>query len=543
MDINFKIFAFLLFTTSIITFCLLGSFQAVDSASPRQIEAPLDSASVLSVSSPIKRVVLGNEKVARVQVINARQLLIFGKQIGRSTLHIWTERGLRKYLLRIRELPENRSTDVLKALDQQDTGMELRVLSPQYREISEFENYLEQLLKKRGEVVLSDPAAGKIFVLAPPSILDKVERLLDRIDVPGQKAMYTRRIKLANRPVNEMKKKVEAMLTDKGKVIIDEETNSLMLVDKVDKVQQIVSFLKKIDVKTVAQVRIEAKFVEMTDEAERQMGINWDYEGSVDGQNLNAALSPELGKVDNVGGLQLDLVDPANAFNLTATMQFLESEGLVNLISSPNVMTRNQQEAVLEIVNEQSYTAGWNVSQTDGGGLNVTPIVETKEGGITLQATPLIGRSDVIQLDLTAEMKIIDLGDPIIQQAASNQYPFYTPTVDRRTAELNVALRDEQTLVIGGLNREQTDSSQDQVPLLGQIPLIGSLFFSQNTKSKANSKITIFLTAEIVRLTENDRGLPNQSGDTTAGRKNSIIGSDTLPANASVSDSPPTDMD
>ncbi len=476
---------------------------------PPRLRVPLEGVKLLRMPATVTRVVIGEPDRVRVSVINTREILLFGKKSGATTLHVWTENGSRKYYLSIEKISDrdmgDADQDVLRELNEVGKdGRELRAFIPQYRDVSEYKSYIEQLLQEgEGKVLLSDAVAGKIFVLGKPEVLDKIGNLLESLDVPGEELQYTRRIQLENRPVQEMQEKVTDMLSEDGKVIIDEETNSLMVVDQVSKVKEMESFLRAIDVKTVAQVRIEAKFVEMTDEAEKQIGINWDYTGSFNGQEFSSNMVPQLSDLTAGGvqvpggGMQLDLVKGTQ--NLGARMQFLEKEGLVNLISSPNVVTRNQQEAKLVIKNEQSYVADYETSSAEGV-VTVTPVIETLADGITLTATPLIGQGDIIQLKIKPTLEIATLGTPISTPNGN----IYTPTTDIREAELNVALRDGQTLIIGGLNREQASSSNNSVPLLGKIPLIGKLFFSQNKDSRENRKITIFLTANIVRLREGE---------------------------------------
>ncbi len=489
---------------------ILGGIPPVHAQTVSVIDVPLDGVKTMTITNGIDRVVTGDSRAVRVRVINSRDIIIFGLNKGVTTLHVWTDAGIQRYFLNVKSLespvdqpgPEQ-TTNLLRKIEEGvGDGQELRVFTPQYRDVESFRGYIERLLKGEGEILFADPTAKKIFVAGPPELLEKIENLLSRIDVPGEDVKFTRRIDLENRPVKEMLDKVNAMLTESGKAIIDEETNSILVVDNVSKVEQITQFLNSIDVRTVSQVRIEAKFVEIDDDARERIGLDWDVETG----DLTTEL--EVGP-SGINGLQLDVVNP----DINATIELLEEKDIGNLISSPNVMTRNQQEAVLEVVNEQSYVAGWNVSQTQNS-TNVTPIVETVEGGITLTVTPLIGQSEVIQLDVEPALKVVNLGQAINQIANGNSFPFFTPTVDRRTATLNVALKDGQTLVIGGLDRSETDQSREQAPFLGDIPILGHLFRSRDDQTTSRN-ITIFLTAEIVRLREGQEEAASAS-DTAA---------------------------
>jgi len=324
------------------------------------------------------------------------------------------------------------------------------------------------------------------------------------------------------------------MLSEDGKLIIDEETNSLLVIDRVANVKQVEEYLAEVDVQTVKQVQITARFVELADEASRTLGVNWTLRGLSEGDRLDAGFGQnprvgtvsdntdddgnpipgvQVGDVTGIPGFQVGFNDLSRA-GLDARLNALETEGLARTISSPTVLTRNQQQANLTILNEQSFVAGFETNNAGDGSLATTPDIDTIEDGITLEVTPLIGKNNVVQLDVVPTLKIADLGPPIDSQFGQ----FFTPTVDERSAELAVALRDGQTLVIGGLNSSESTEDDNQVPYLGDIPVFGYLFKEENTSS-LDREITIFLTAEIVPLfpesnqSDTQPALPNQ-GDT-----------------------------
>lgn len=495
------------------------------------VEVPIDGMKVINLGSSINRVVVGTSDTVRAEVVTSRQIMLFGLNAGSTTLHVWTQQGLRQYKIRVADISgrkvDEQSKNLLRELGEVDKqGNELRVFTPEYRDISEYENYIEQLLQDDGQIILSDQVSGKIFVLAPPQLLDKISNLLSEIDVPSDKSVYSRRIELVNRPAKEVKPKVEKMLSEEGSVLVDEETNSLLVIDTTSKVKQIENYLNQIDVPTVKQVKITARFVEMTDEATRNLGVNWAFRGSSDGDRIDGGFgqNPRVGTVSNnedadgnpIPGLQVGDVQGIDQFQvgfndlsgagIDARIHALETEGLAKTISSPTVLTRNQQQAKLTILNEQSYVSGFESTTGGEGGIATTPEIDTVEDGIILKVTPLIGRNDVVQLDVTPTLKIADIGQPI----DSNFGQFFTPTVDERTAELAVALRDGQTLVIGGLDSSENSQDDNKVPFLGDIPVLGYLFKEENT-SRSDRDITIFLTAEIVPLFPKNK---KSTGDT-----------------------------
>jgi type II secretory pathway component GspD/PulD (secretin) len=511
------------------------------------IEVPVEGMKVVRVGSSIDRVVVGTSGLVRAKVVTGQQIMLFGVSPGSTTLHVWTEAGLRKYNLQIANMAGDQPGEDMGSLleqlgEENEQGNVMRVYTPEYRDITQFRQYITQLLGDRGEIVLSDGSSGKVFVLGPPKLLDKIETLLDQIDVPGEDERYTRRIVLQNRSASSISEKVQEMLSDDGKVVVDEETNSLLVVDNVGKVKQIHSYLDEIDVPTVSQVKITARFVELTDEASRQIGINWAARGLSEGDRIDGGFgqNPRVGTVsDNtdedgnpIPGLQVGDIQGIQNFQIgfndisgagiDARLQALETEGLAKTISSPTVLTRNQQKATLEILNQQTYVAGFETNQVDGAQSTV-PEIETVEDGITLGVTPLIGNNNVVQLEVKPTLKLAQLGDPRTVDGRS----FFTPAVDQRSADLSVALRDGQTLVIGGLNSTESSNNDNKVPLLGDIPILGYAFKS-SSKASTDRDITIFLTAEIVPLFpgSNDGDTPVSTADTGAQSASTVVDTD-----------------
>lgn len=465
-----------------------------------KLTVPLDGVKVIQTNSSISRVVTGKSSIVKIQVINSQEVAIFGLETGVTTLHIWTDRGLRQNLLAVEEVGTMSMGDNFRSILTQDEDvqageqdMEMRVFSPEYRDVSEFENYINELLKDDGKVILSDPPSGKIFVVGKKTILDKIEELMSRLDVPGQEKIYSKRIVMENRPVTQIADQIEKMLSDQGRQIVDRETNSIMIVDQVSKVNSVENYMNEIDVPTVAQVRIEARFVEMSDLAQKELGVDWQVDGARHNQTTvdYGFSTPGLSS----SGLQLDISN-LGVPTLDAQLQALEQKNLVNLISSPNVVTRNQQQANLTIQNQTSYVSGCQAQQIEGA-QSIVPVIDQINDGITLEVTPLIGKNRVIQLDVVPELRLATLGNAT--QFGTSDCTFFTPNVDVRRAKLNVALRDGQTLVIGGLDRKEERDNSTSVPLFSDIPLLGYAF-KQDDRTSDDLSISIFLTAKIVKL-------------------------------------------
>jgi type IV pilus assembly protein PilQ len=368
-------------------------------------------------------------------------------------------------------------------------------------------------------------------VAGKPQILDKINRLMDRLDVPTENKIYSSRFILDNRPVTQIDTQVKTMLSEDGSIVTDRETNSLLIVDKVSKVESIQSYLEEIDVPTVKQVRIQTRFVELSDNVSQSLGIDWSAEnlsGNVQSRgSFTGDGSVDAADVPSSSGFQLGLIDDAAGnFDIRSRLEALESKSGVDLISSPSLVTRNQQEAVLEVLNEISYLEGCEATQSEGGSIQYTPQVGKAEDGITLSVTPLIGANDIVQMNIEPMLKIVDFSGRVSIESNCGDINF--PEVDRRTANLDVALKDGQTLVLGGLSRSEERPSITRVPYLSQIPVMGYLF-KNKSQDNEEKEINIFVTVDIIEFQDagTNGDTPPKYLDEASAKAQKTIGSDT----------------
>ena len=489
-----------------------------------ELVVPLDGGQVFRTGSSISRVVTGDSQTVNVQVISDQEIMLFGLNEGATTLHVWTDGGLVQRLLLVEQVSSQtvgqNFRSVLTEDENLDGDVEMRVFNPQHRGVSEFEGYVENLLGNDGEILLADGPSRKIFVAGKPQILDKINRLMDRLDVPTENKMYSSRFILDNRPVTQIDTQVKTMLSEDGSIVTDRETNSLLIVDKVSKVESIQSYLKEIDVPTVKQVRIQTRFVEISEGFSQSLGIDWSASNTSGNVQSRGSFTDgsdadddgdliDANDVPSASGFELGLIDnTAGNFNIQSRLNALESESGLDLLSSPSLVTRNQQEAVLEVLNQISYLEGCQVTQNEGGGSQASPQIGTVEDGITMSVTPLIGASDIVQLDIEPVLKLVDFSSRV-GSVSTACGPIEFPEVDRRTANLNVALKDGQTLVLGGLSRSEENPSYTRVPYLSQIPLMGYLFKNRSQESE-KKEINIFVTVDVIEFQD-----PEKTGDTT----------------------------
>jgi len=303
------------------------------------------------------------------------------------------------------------------------------------------------------------------------------------------------------------------------------------------------------------QVEIEARFVEVAENDLEELGIQWiltdNYEflqnntgGPIGGRERVQVNADEDGMTKGLRFFSFDqttaAIDPVSAVTrgvnqsalggilsissvltnpeVTMVLQALSQKGNSDLLSAPRVTTRSGVNAQIQIVREIIYPTEFEVTQPtvqSQGDLVTPPTVtpgsfETREVGVILNVTPTVG-PDGYTIDLTMVPEVAELVDWIqygssitietgtvgARQERTFQYNIPQPVFSSRNATTSIVIWDGQTVVMGGLIREELVTVKDKIPFLGDIPVIGRLFRSEGQKSK-KSNLLIFVTARLV---------------------------------------------
>ena len=316
---------------------------------------------------------------------------------------------------------------------------------------------------------------------------------------------------------------------DTHKWHLDRKSNTLYLRANPWVISEVKRLLHAMDYNNV-QVFIESKFVEVSDRALRQLGVNW---GAFQGTNpattnfaggFGAPISPSTlataGAVPVAGSTVLTGLVQQNGFTLNATLTALESNGTLDTLAEPKILTLNNATGVIEIAENynyienyttQSYTTSSDTSTLGGVTNNVSSVVATPVWGTTdigyqLQITPSIARnSEVITLKLQPKVKEllkegIVLGGFTYQpspDADSIALDIANPTFSTRTLETVLHIQNGHTVALGGLASGKAEQNETGTPFLMNIPVLGYLFKVERSASERRNLI-ILVTAHIV---------------------------------------------
>jgi len=272
----------------------------------------------------------------------------------------------------------------------------------------------------------------------------------------------------------------------------DERTNKIIVVDTLDRLAQMQKLLSEVDIPE-RQVMIEARIIEATSTFTRSLGVNWGMhyrDGSASLMGINqmdtgfggiANAAPTSGASGSPGGaMGISFGTLASNISLDLRLNAAASAGLIKIISTPKVATINNEEAKI--------TQGQNIPYQG----------MCTAGGTTYACTQFV----MAALSLVVKPHINANGTVGLKITASNNSPGYVsgtgaPPINTKEAKTEMLLRDGETTVIGGIFKEESTDSDEGVPYLMDIPLLGKLFRS-NSNSKTKTELLIFITPRVL---------------------------------------------
>ncbi len=336
----------------------------------------------------------------------------------------------------------------------------------------------------------SPPGRGKINVYYLKNAdAGKMAKVLNNITGSQKKQSKRRKNRQAQAAVQ---------LRSEVHVTPDKATNSLVITASIEDYEIIKDVIKKLDTKR-HQVFVEALIMEVTSDVTREFGIEWRTTSDFTADGLKAIGGVSSGTINTVAqnplntasGLTIGVVDGIINFagkeflNLGALLHALQAETGINILSTPNIMTTNNEEAEIIVAQNVPFVTGQ--SQNTGGTTLTT--IERKNVGLTLRLTPQITESDDVRLSVYQEISSIS---PAQLEKAQDLITF------TRSVKTTVIVHDKQNIVIGGLIRDDLNDVETKVPFLGDIPILGWLFKS-TSKRKQKTNLLIFLRPHIIR--------------------------------------------
>jgi type IV pilus assembly protein PilQ len=356
---------------------------------------------------------------------------------------------------------------------------------------------LDLVLKSHG---LASRQEGNVIVVAPASELANIERqeLEAREQMETLSPLTTEYIQVRYARASDLAALLRGgegfgLLTERGRVAVDQRTNTLLIQDTADQIDEIMRTLDRLDV-AVRQVQIEARIVIASDSATRELGVNW----GISSPDRRAGGRLELGgasdgtPISGLGGLAVDFgasdrgVGGMTSFAfgylsgdvlLDLELRAMESEGRSYTISQPRVITANQRTAVIKQGQERAFREA---------AASGAASVDFKEAVLSLEVTPQITPDNRIIMDVA-----------ITNDTFGEFQPGEEPPINKNEIQTQVLVDNGETVVLGGILQTEELRNLVKTPFLGDLPVLGHLFrYTQESNEKV--ELLVFITPRIL---------------------------------------------
>ncbi|WP_168383699.1 type IV pilus secretin PilQ [Acinetobacter indicus] len=406
--------------------------------------------------------------------------------------------------LRLKDVPWDQALDIIlktKNLDKRRNGNVIWIAP-----VAELIKAEEEEAKAIAQSVKLAPLQTEYIQLNYAKAAD-IEKLI----TDGKNASNSRGGTNSGSGADPLGDSVGSLLSPRGTVSVDPRTNTLIINDTAQKIDQIRGMIDLLDV-SVKQVMIEARIVSATTDFTKEMGVKWGIlsQGITNNNHLLVGGSDttlwnlrEPEKDDDTGGWKYEIERPQNlnvdlgvtsagasriAFGLISLSDFmldlelsaLQADGYGEVISTPKVLTADKQQAKVASGTQIPYQSA------EGGGVNAVSTTEFIDATLSLDVTPSITPDGKVQMSLN-----------ITSDSPGAPTPTGQLTINKNSINTNVLVDNGETVVLGGIFEQQTANQQTKVPFLGDIPYLGRLF-RKDIKSDNKRELLIFVTPRIV---------------------------------------------
>ena len=265
---------------------------------------------------------------------------------------------------------------------------------------------------------------------------------------------------------------------DKPLFSIDNESNSIVIMGFAEEISQIDELIKELD-KEKTQVYVQARIIEVNDELVNQIGVSYGIFGARASNNVLSSFSSSLNNADiptlSIEGLKIP--DLTSGLALGASLNLLKQNGALDIVSEPSILAINNKESSIYVGETISIKVSSSV--TDGG--TIKENYEREDVGLTLKVKPRISNDTKVTLEIEAILEGVKTTQTISGNADTSKKQIKTTTI----------LNNGESVIIGGLIENKIESTNQKVPVLGDIPLFGELFKNNINNSKKNNLVII----------------------------------------------------
>lgn len=372
----------------------------------------------------------------------------------------------------------------------------------------------------RNYSVTADERSNRLILRGDEDFREKMTGLIRKLDQPTATAGTTRVIRLRHADAQKLSELLKSVMSEVLKasgpggnnntsgpntsfaVFADEGLNALVVRGDPSLLQQADQIVDQLDVRR-AQVMIEAAIVEISDELGMDLGVqlatgdesggstqiagtNFGNVGRSLGDVLNAILTDSV-IAPAVGGITVGAGERnENGVSWGVLLQALATSSAANLLSTPSIITLDNQESEITVGQNVPFRTGQYTSNADSAN-NPFTTIERRDVGLTLKVTPTISADGLVRL-------VVEQTTESVADSIENASDIVT---NKREIKTTVLADDGETIVLGGLTRDDLQITKSKVPLLGDIPVLGRLFSSESS-NRVKRNLLVFLRPTIM---------------------------------------------
>ncbi len=352
--------------------------------------------------------------------------------------------------------------------------------------------------------IILDENTNSIVLVGQKKNLQKIEKLIKKLDVASNVNKTVQIFELKNSSASSVIKSLNEIIKNqkfadpslKPNVSFNEEINSIIVMGEPNVIKGIKLIIDELD-KEKYQVYVQARIVEINNNNSEELGIKYGFSGgdiSSSGLYAMSANFGDAGLTASASNAVLnylgDIGESAkSSLALGATIDFLQENGASKSISNPSILCVNNRESSIYVGKTISVSSG----QTAISG-QTTSSYKREDVGLTLKIKPRVSSVDKVTLDVEVILEnILDDG----ANNATNQ-----PVTSKQEVKTQAILRHGESIIIGGLVKNYNREAKNKVPLLGDIPLLGSALFSSSSTTDEQDNLVVILTPYIIDKSE-----------------------------------------
>jgi len=465
----------------------------------------------------------GQDPVIRIiplEHVRASDVLPMLRSLVPQSAYLSAHEASNTLLISDRAAGVRRLEQVVQRLDAAtDAGADVMALShASADEVAEIANQIYPGSEQ--PLAVADPRTNSVVLRGSGSQRVRLRTLISHLDTPLDAGGGARVVYLRYASADTLVPVLESLIDTPGegerqrvRITAHEETNSVVIAAPPAVYREIRSIIEQLDIRR-AQVLVEAIIAEVAADTGRDLGVQWQFfesgdEGFFGGTNfgtggrnilnLSAGLAAGDGEGAAVlpgGGLNLGFVDGTSSLlgiellEIGALAQALATDGNTNVLSTPSIVTMDNQPASINVGQEVPFLSGSFLAEgsatADQGRVNPFQTIEREEIGLKLQVTPHINEGDTIMLGIEQEVSSL--------APVAGAVDLVT---NKRTISTRVMVPDGTMLVLGGLISDDLSETTERVPGLGRIPLVGELFTYRST-SQVKRNLMVFIRPRIL---------------------------------------------